>query len=47
MLKFIKEIFSEENLKRAMIYGSLTNQNISSTELVYLTNVLRDMDKNK
>lgn len=44
MKKFFKEVFSAENLKKAMIYGSLANPNISVSELVRLSNVLREME---
>ena len=44
MMKFIKEIFSVENLKRAIIYSSLANPNINTSEFIHLTNVLKDMD---
>lgn len=44
MIKFIKEIFSVENLQKAMVYGSLSNPNLTTTELIHLSNVLRDMD---
>ena len=44
MLKFIKEIFSVENFKKAMLYSALTKPNISSSEFVHLSKVLKDMD---
>lgn len=44
MIKFIKEIFSAENFKRAMLYSSIANPNISSSEFVHLSKVLKDMD---
>lgn len=44
MIKFIKEIFSGENLKKAMVYASLGNPNISSSQFAHLSNVLRNMD---
>lgn len=44
MIKFIKEIFTAENFKRAMLYSSLANPNIRSSEFIHLTNVLKDMD---
>lgn len=44
MIKFIKEIFSSENLKRAMILVSLTKPNITTSDCLYLHEVIRDMD---
>lgn len=44
MIKFIKEIFSIENLKRTIIYSSLADPNISTSEFIHLSNILRDMD---
>lgn len=44
MLKLIKEIFSLDNLKKAMLYSALTKPNINSSEFAHLSNVLRDMD---
>lgn len=44
MIKFIKEIFSTENLKKAMVYNSLANPNIRPSEFVHLRNVLKNMD---
>ncbi|WP_459479499.1 hypothetical protein [Clostridium saccharoperbutylacetonicum] len=44
MIKLIKEIFSSENLKRAMIYGSFTNPNITASQLKNLSSVLKNMD---
>lgn len=44
MIKFVKEVFSAENLKKALVYASLANPTISPTEFVHLSNILRDMD---
>ena len=44
MIKFIKEIFSAENLRRAMVYSSFANPSIGSEEIVRLAKVLRNMD---
>lgn len=44
MIKFIKEIFSSENLKKATIYSLLSNPNISSAQLKTLANEVRNME---
>lgn len=44
MIKFIKEIFSSENLEKAAIYGLLSNPNISSAQLKMLANEVRNME---
>ena len=44
MIKFIKEIFSSENLKKAMIYGLLSQPHVTTSEYVRLAKILRDMD---
>lgn len=44
MMKFIKEIFNGENLKKAMLCSSLAKPNANAYELTHSFNVFRDMD---
>ena len=44
MIKFIKEVFSSNNLKKAMIYSSLSNPNITVSECLNLMSSLKEMD---
>ncbi len=44
MIKFIKEIFSAENLKKAMVYSSFMNPKLTASDYLHLNNILRDMN---
>jgi hypothetical protein len=46
MKKFIKELFSLENLKKAGIYSLLSQSNLPTSEYVRFANLLRDMETN-
>lgn len=46
MKKFLKEIFSKENLKKAMIYASFTNPRLTSADYLALNNILRETKVN-
>ena len=44
MIKLLKEIFSSENLKKAMISSLLLSPNLTSSEYLRLANLYRDMN---
>jgi len=44
MIKFIKEIFSSENLKKAMIGTLFVNPNLTATEYAHLAKIYRDLN---
>lgn len=46
MIKFIKNIFSFENLKRAMMYSAFTQANLTTSDYINLINVLKNDHNN-
>lgn len=45
MIKFIKEIFSFENFKKAMLYSLSSRPNLTTDDYKNLTNILKDIDQ--
>jgi hypothetical protein len=44
MKKLLKDMFSRENLKKAMIYASFTNPRLTSRDYLALNNALREIE---
>lgn len=44
MIKFLKEIFSSKNIKRALIYNSLAQEHYTATDVKILIDIIKDLD---
>lgn len=44
MVKFIKEIFSLENLKKAMVMGLLAKSNLTKCDYLNLSRIINDVE---